>query len=450
MKLFGKKINITGNSTIIIRNVYWSLLSKIANLVSGLLVGILVARYLGPEQFGLMNYVVSYVSIFLIFATFGLDNIEIREESKAPKLRDKILGTTFWLRMILSVMTILLIIITALISETDNYTISLIVLYALSVIFSAFDVIRNHFTSLVKNEYVAQVSIARTIVACIIKLALVYYNASLVWFIGTLTFETFFQAQGFYVAYKKIIGNISTWTFDKSIAKIMLQQSFPLMLSGAAAYIFLRIDQIMIGKMINNISVGYFAVASKIVEILLFLPTIVIQTISPILIRIKTNKPKEIYKQSCQQVLNISVWLSFILSIFTVIFAYPAIRIFGIEYLPAVFPLQLLAFKTIGTTLNVISGQILIIDNKQKYFILRSVSGCLACIILNYLVIPHYGIAGVCIIASVTQLIAGWIIHFFIPQYRYVFKMQSRSLLYGWRDIRNIFRGKIYFLNVNF
>ena len=134
-------------------------------MVSALFVGILVARYLGPEQFGLMNYVVSYVSIFLILASFGFDNIEIREEARTPEQKDKLIGTTFWLRIVLSCITMTLIVFTAIVTESDQYTIAIIALYALSVIFSAFDVIRNYFTSQVMNEYVAKVSIARTVVA---------------------------------------------------------------------------------------------------------------------------------------------------------------------------------------------------------------------------------------------------------------------------------------------
>lgn len=446
MKQFLKNIHLSSNGRLIAKNIYWSLLSKVVNMVSALFVGILVARYLGPEQFGLMNYVVSYVSIFLILASFGFDNIEIREEARTPEQKDKLIGTTFWLRIVLSCITMTLIVFTAIVTESDQYTIAIIALYALSVIFSAFDVIRNYFTSQVMNEYVAKVSIARTVVACALKLVLVMLNASLTWFIAVLTFETLLQAQGFYIAYSKTVGTVRQWFFDKNVAVFMLKQSFPLLLSGAAAYIFLRIDQVMIGKMISNASVGYFSVATKIVEILLFVPTIIIQTISPMLVKIK-KKDELQYKQRSQQVLNVTVWASIALSIITSLLAYyMIIEAFGPAYQLAVIPLQILSFKTIGTTLNVISGQFLIIDGLQKYFVIRSLSGCIACVVLNLLVIPTYGIVGVCVIACITQLIAGWFIHLFIPIYRPVFFMQCKSLLWGWKDV---FRLKSIFINKN-
>ena len=443
MMHFLNRMHLSSNGQLIAKNVYWSLLSKVINMASALFVGILVARYLGPEQFGLMNYVVSYVSIFLILASFGFDNIEIREEAKNPEHKDKYIGTTFWLRIILSCITMVLIILTAIVTESDNYTLSIIALYALSVIFSSFDVIRNYFTSQVMNEYVAKVCIVRTLIACVLKLILVLLDASLTWFIAVLTFESLLQAQGFYVAYIKAVGSVRQWFFDKAVAVFMLKQSFPLLLSGAAAYIFLRIDQVMIGKMIDNASVGYFSVATKIVEILLFVPTIVIQTISPMLVKIKKHDERK-YIERSQQVLNITVWASIIISIITSLLAYyMIIKTFGYAYQLAILPLQILSFKTIGTTLNVISGQFLIINGLQKYFVLRSLSGCIACIVLNMIIIPIYGVAGVCVIACVTQLIAGWIIHFFIPIYRPVFFMQCKSLLWGWQDL---FKLKAIFL----
>lgn len=77
-----RKLTLSFKQKAIVTNVVWSLGGKIVNMVSALFVGILVARYLGPENYGIMNYVISYVSIFTIVATFGMSNIEIRELSR--------------------------------------------------------------------------------------------------------------------------------------------------------------------------------------------------------------------------------------------------------------------------------------------------------------------------------------------------------------------------------
>lgn len=271
----------------IIRNIYWSLIGKVVNLLAALLVGIFVARYLGPKQYGLMNYVVSFVSLFLILATFGFDNIEIREEAKNTEEKDCIIGTTFLIRLILSIITITIISVAAYINETDCYTFILILVYSISVLITPFNVIRNHFTALVQNEYIVKVGIFSTLISCAIKVILLFHHASLIWFVISLVFDTFVLALGYCYTYNKKIGKIRNWKFQTKWAKLMLKQSFPLLLSGAAAMIFLQIDQVMIGNMIDKPTVGYFSVASKFVEVSIYLPTIIIQTISPVLIRIK-------------------------------------------------------------------------------------------------------------------------------------------------------------------
>ena len=422
----------------IISNVFWSLAGKLTGLVSALLVGIFVARYLGPTQYGVMNYAVSFVTLFLVIATFGFENIEIREEAKANDQKDTILGTVFVLRLLLSLVTIILISVVAYINEADTYTFGIIMVYAITVMLTPFEVIRNYFTSLVQNEYIVKVGIFRTVLSGVIKVILLLVHASLVWFVISLVFDAFVLAQGYCYVYKKKIGSMRSWRFDKAWACYLLRQSFPLLLSGVAATIFLQIDQIMIGNMIDKTSVGYFSVASKFVEVLLYVPTILIQTVSPLLVKERKNN-LESFREKAQMFMNITVWLCVVCAIFMSLCSrYIVLWTFGMKYLASIVILQILSFKIVGVALNIVSGQSFIIEEKQKYFVLRSLCGCIVCVVLNLLVITRFGVGGVAAVAIATQLAAGFLIHLFIPTYRYMFFMQIRSLLVGWRDLYKI------------
>lgn len=422
----------------IISNVFWALVGKLAGLVSALLVGVFVARYLGPTQYGVMNYAISFVTLFLVIATFGFENIEIREEAKANEQKDTILGTVFTLRLLLSLITIILISIVAYINESDLYTFGIIMVYAITVMLTPFDVIRNYFTSLVQNESIVKVGILRLVLSGIIKGVLLLVHASLIWFVISLVFDACVLAQGYCYVYKKKIGSMRSWQFDKSWACYLLRQSFPLLLSGLAATIFLQIDQIMIGNMIDKTSVGYFSVASKFVELLLYVPTILIQTVCPILVKERKNN-MESYREKSQVLMNVTVWSCVLCAIFTSLCSrYIVLWTFGLKYAASIAILQILSFKIIGVALNIVSGQLLIVDEKQKYFVVRSLSGCIVCVVLNFLVISRYGVDGVAVVAIITQFVAGFLIHIFIPTYRYVFFMQMRCLLIGWKDLYKI------------
>jgi len=433
-----RKFNFSDNAMKVTKNVSWAVAGKTVSLLGSLLVGILVARYLGPEQYGLMNYVISYVCIFQVFATFGLDNIQIREESKHPEERDVIIGTAFTIKLVLAVITIAAVAISVMITETDSFTRWMIMLYSLSIVLNSLNVIRNHFTSLVWNEYVVKTEISRTIIGAAIKIGLLFVKASLGWFIAVYTFDFVLLASGYCTSYRLKIDKIRLWRFDMKWAKYLVIQSFPLMLTGAAVMIYQRIDQVMIGKMVDSASVGQFSVASKFVEVLIFVPTIIAQTVAPILIRTREKNEAE-YQKKSQMFMNITIWGSFFMALVTSLVSYYlVVWTFGEKYLPAVAILQILSFKAVSVALSNTAGQLLIIEGLQKFAILRDAFGCLICVIFNLLLIPHFGATGAAIVAILSNLAAGYIADLFIPQYRHFFRMQSKALLFGWKDIFKI------------
>ena len=130
MSLFNRiidKSNLSETKKKIVANLYWAVLGKVVTLLGSLLVGIFVARYLGAEQYGLMNYVISYVALFQVFALFGMDNIEIRELSKGQFDKQVVLGTAFRLKLLLALLTMMLVVGTAWLFESDRFTIRLLI-----------------------------------------------------------------------------------------------------------------------------------------------------------------------------------------------------------------------------------------------------------------------------------------------------------------------------------
>lgn len=427
---------LSGNRKKVFANVFWAFTGKIVNMAGTLLVGILVARYLGPAQYGLMNYVVSYVTIFTIIATFGLDNIEIRELSREPARRDAILGTAFRIRLFFATIAFLLIFIALWLFESDLYTSIMVLVYSSSIFTGCFNVIRNYFTSIVQNEYVVKSEIYRTIIGAIIKVVLLWFKVPLTYFIVATAFDTFLVASGYIYSYHAKVGKLRNWKYDKTIVSFLLQEAFPLVLSGAAVIIYQRIDQVMIRNMINNESVGYFATAGKFLDLILFLPAVLTQTITPLLVQAREKNIAE-YQRKKQQFVNVVVWLSILLSFFVSAVAYWLIYLtYGEKYLLAVPVLQIMAWKTVGMALSSTSGQIMIIEQIQKWSVIRNIVGCIVCIGLNLLLIPLYGIVGSAWVTIITVSFSGFLVHFFIPPYRSILKTQCIALLWGWKEMR--------------
>ena len=353
------KLHISPTKAKILTNVLWAITGKIVTLLSTLVVGIFVARYLGPEQYGLMNYIISVVALFTVFATFGTTEIIIRELAKKDQPKDVILGSAFVVRLALAVVCLIAIGVYLFFSDETAETAIMIFIYASSIVFSCFDVIRFYFTSIVENEYVVKSEIFRTI-------------------------DFVLLSSGYTLSYRRKVGSIRKWRVDKAVIKTMLSTSFPLLLSSAAMIIYQRIDQVMIGKMLDNEQLGYFSTAASFIGIATFIPSIMVQTVSPILIR-KKKESEELYKTQSQKLMNITTWSTLLVSCFMSGFSYYIIRYtYGVEYLAAVTAMQILSFKAVGVALTVMGGQLIVIENIHQIAFIRNIMSCFVCVICNY------------------------------------------------------------------
>lgn len=431
-------MKLNSKARLVAGNLFWAAIGKVVMLLGSLFVGIVIARYLGPEQYGLMSYVVSFVALFQIIASFGLDNIEIREESKPSNDIGAILGTAMTIRVVLAIIVMAATIATSAIMEADATIVGYVAVYSLSMIGSCFTLYRNYFTAIVENEYIAKSQIMATIAGVAIKVILLLINATLVWFIFITALDYCFLAIGYIISYKKRKGDKPRWTFDQRIAIYLIKESFPILLTSAAVLIYQRIDQVMIGRMIDKESVGYFSVASRIVDVIIYLPQIAVQTVMPLLIRIR-ERDKEQYFQRAQTFMGLTVWATGICSLIVSLLAQPAITLlFGNAYAGAIPILQILAFKAMALSLSTVAGQMLIIEGLQRWAIFRDSLGCVVCITLNLIFLPRYGAVFAAISAILSNLTAGYLADAIIPPYRHLFVVQTKALLTGWLNIFRI------------
>lgn len=437
-----RRLRLSDTKARIVRNLFWSVLGKVVTLAGSLLVGIIIARYLGPEKYGLMNYVISFVSLFQILALFGLDNIEIREESKSRYSFQTVLGTAFAIKMVMAVVALVLSVATAVLMRQDGYTVMLVAVYALSIIANTFSVCRNYFMAIVQNEYVVKSEILRTVVGVLIKVGLLLADAGLTWFIVAAMADYWILAYGYAMAYRKKVGPMAEWRFSRECAVYLVRESFPILITSAAVIIYQRIDQVMIGSLIGNADVGYFSVASRIVEIVIYVPTIIVQTVIPVLTRTRERSEDE-YRQKALQFMGCTIWATMLVSVLVAACSYWAVLLlFGERYLSAVAILRILSFKAVFVAISSTAGNMIILEGRQKYVIIRDLVGCAVCVALNYVLLPVYGIVASAYIALLSNFTAGYLADFAIPAYRHIFRMQTRAIFIGWYDAAKMLKRK--------
>lgn len=431
-------MQLSGNKKRIVNNLAWAISGKVVNLVGTLILGIIIARYLGKEEYGLMNYIISYAFLFQTLANFGLDHIEVREEAAGNVSYNIIIGTAFWLKVILGIISIFLSIGTAILLGEDIRTVWLIAMYSCYIVFNSFVVIRNYFTSLVQNKYIVLSEIFRTFIGIAIKIALWLLKCPLEWFVAAFAFDYVLLAGGYISSYRKKIGRLRDWRFDWSYALFMMRESFPLLLTNAAVMVYQRIDQVMIGQMVSKGDVADFSIAAKFVEVMIFIPATLTHTISPILVQL-LRQDRNAYIAKVQQFMNISVWLCLLCSAFVSVISYWLILYtYGEIFLPASAILQVLSFKMASVALSNSGGIMVIVERLQKWVFFRDILGCVVCVVLNWLLLPRYGAIAAAFVAIAANLAAGYLADAFVPSYHHIFRQQTKALLFGWRDLVHI------------
>jgi O-antigen/teichoic acid export membrane protein len=383
-------------------NTSWLLFEKIIRLILNFFVMVAVVRYLGPDEFGLYSYSISFYGLFVAFISLGLENISIRELVKYPNKKDEILGSVFYTQLVGAVIAILFISLALLVTSEELFTSVLILIISASSFFQTFNVIDYYFRSTVKAKYSVYVLFSSVLIISAIKLTLIIIKAPLIYFVIAYAFEFVINSIGYFIVYHLQKLKISKWRFDKKLALSLLKDSWPLVLSGVVVSIYMRVDQVIIKKMLDAKEVGFYAAAVRLSESWYFIPVAISNAIFPAIVNAK-NISLELYKSRLQKLYDILAWMAIGISIPISFFSTDIIiLLYGKDYLPSAMILTIYIWAGAAVFLGVASSQYLVTENLTKISLFRTSLGMIVNVILNILLIPKYGIVG----SSVATLIS--------------------------------------------
>ncbi len=375
-------------------NTSWMFAEKIIRLLIAFVVGVYVVRYLGPENFGILSYAISFVGLFATIATLGLDSIVVRELVKDPDRRDEILGSVFYLRIIGAVIAIILTIVTSFLLKESFFNILLISIIVTSTLFQSLNVVEYYFQARVESKFNVYVQSSSLFLASIIKVLLVLFSAPLIYFAAVYVIEFMFLSVGFFIVYKLNDLKISNWKFKSSTAIELVKDAWPLILSGVVIAVYMKIDQVMIKNMLSNKELGYYAAAVKLSEAWYFVPMAISTSLFPAIVKAKQVSEK-LYFSRLQKLYDILAWMAIAIAIPVTFLSEFIIKIvFGVKFLPAAPVLTIYIWAGVATFLGVASSQYLISENMTKLSFFRTLLGMILNVILNLILIPIYGIVG--------------------------------------------------------
>lgn len=386
----------------VIKNASWIIACKVVQSLLGLVISMLTARYLGPSNYGLINYAASLVAFVVPIMQLGLNNIMVQEIVNNSGEEGKIIGTATTMSFLSSLACIVGVVSFSCIAnrgETD--TIIVVALYSILLIFQSIELVQYWFQAKYLSKYTSITMLVAYTVVSIYKIILLATGKPVYWFAISNAFDYCIISIALLVIYKRI--GTQRLGFSKAIASRMFAKSKYYIVSSMMVTIFAQTDRIMLKLMLDNSAAGFYSAAVACAVMTSFVFTAIIDSARPSIFESKRTS-EEAFEKNLSRLYSVIIYLSLLQSVAMTVLANFIIRIlYGAQYLESIPALQIVVWYTTFSYMGSVRNIWMLAENKQKYLWVINLSGALANVILNYLLIPVMGIIGASIASLVTQ-----------------------------------------------
>jgi len=411
----------------VFKNASWIIGCKIIQSLINLVIGLITARYLGPSNYGVINYVASVVAFALPIMQLGLNQTLVREFVKAPEREGETLGTALAINVISSLFCVLGSIAFVMIADAgETETILVCVLYSLTLIFQATEMTQYWFQAKLLSKFPSIATLCAYVVVALYKIYLLVSQKGVVWFALSNVIDYCLISAILMVIYQKV--GTQKLSVNWKIGREMLSRSKYYIIPSLMVKIFQHTDRIMIKLMMGEAETGLYAAAITCIGISGFVFAAVIDSARPVILEEK-ERSKERYEKRIVQLYSIITGMSLAQSVVMTLLAKPIVSLlYGEAYAGTAGILAVavwyITFGHYGSVRNIW----ILAEQKQKYLTGINIVGAFANVLLNLCLIPLWGGIGAAIASVVTQFFTNVVIGFICKPIRYNNRLMIQGL----------------------
>lgn len=415
-------------------NLGWLVVEKAVRLVFTVGVGFWVARYLGPAEYGELSFALAIVGIAVLLAELGLEGVVRRELIRAPEEAPPLLASVWGLRLAGAGAAWGLVGLWAWCSGTGEP--GLLSVLALTLFQPALWVGDLWFQARLQAKRSVFAQVGGLAVGAVVRVGLILQSAPLVAFAWAAVIEM--VVGGVLLTWlARRDGLVLRWRlFDRSRARGLLREAWPLLLSGLAVVLYLRLDAVMLRLMIGDVAVGLYAAAVRFTEIWYFVPVALASSLLPSLLRAR-ERDTAAYAERLQLSYDLNAGLAYVIALPTALLAPWLIgAAYGPVYAGSASVLSLHIWSVLFVFLGVSRGQFLVNEGYTRFYLAATGAGLLLNAVLNWILIPRHGAWGAALATVIAQAVAAWLSSFCFAPVRPSAWMQARALLIPFRWYR--------------
>lgn len=417
------------------KNAGWIVGEKVIQMALSLVVSLLTARYLGPSNYGLINYASSFTAFFAAFCNLGINSILVKELVDQPDNEGEVLGTALMLQILSSILSAITIVaVVSIIDRDEPTTILVVALCSIGMIFHMLGTICRWFQRHLLSKYAAIATLIAYIATAVYRIVLMITQKSVMFFALATTVDHVVLAVLLFIFYKKLQGQ--RLRFSWQCGKHLLSRSKHFILSGLMVSIYGQTDKLMLKQMLDVTETGFYSTATAVNNMWCFVLAALIDSLVPSIMEAHKNGNMPLFQKKNRQLYAIVFYVSMGVAVLFNIFAKPIIWIlYGKEFLPAVNPLRIVSWYTAFSYLGVARNAWIVSENKQNHLIKIYAAAAASNVVLNALLIPRWGANGAALASLLAQILTGFVLPFFIKDLRPNAKLMLDSILL--KNIRN-------------
>ena len=415
-----------------VRNSVWIIAEHIYQMIVNFVLTILVSRYLGPANYGVLNYGATLVNIFLVFTKLGFDAMISNEFIKHRDKEGVVLGTSITMRLISAVISIVIIAILVFVLQANSPIIIITsIIQSIALLFQALNIFDYWFQSYFKSKYV---SIAKAIAYTVMagyKIWLLVSGKGVVWFAAATVIDALVVAIILMIFYKKKHGQKIETNF--SLGKNLLKRSYHFIISGVMVLIYTQIDKIMIGQMLDEHQLGLYSAALSVCLLATFIPDALLTSARTSVFNAKQNNKQ--YLKKLKQTYALVFWVCTGMALVISVAAPLIVNIvYGEQYMGAIATLSLLVWYVPLSYLGTARGIWIVAENKNKYSKYYTFWGVFMNIGFNTFMIPLWGILGATVATIITEIFTLFITPLFYKETRIHTKYVLEAIIFNFKE----------------
>lgn len=388
------------------KNTIWLLSGQIFKMLISFVVGMLTARYLGPSNYGLITYVNSYLSFFTAIVGLGLDGVIVYEFGKHRDEEGKILGTAIFMRFAVGVLSFFaMVAVVMALDGKDRTLIWVCALQAVQLPFLAFNTFNNWYQSKLASKYAVIAQTMAYVCTSAYKIFILATGKSVEWFAFAASLDVILLAVFYALMFMR--KNHIELGFSFTVWKRILKKSRAFILADIMVFLYGQMDRIMLKQLLGSTEkVGLYSAATVIAGLIALIPTGLLDSGRPIIVEAKISD-EGLYQKRIRQLFAGIIWVCFAYSLgITFLSKWILQVLYGEAYLGADLCLKIVVWYTAFSFIGSGKSLWLICEKKEKYVFVLSAMGAVTNLLLNWLMIPQWGINGAAIATLVTQVFA--------------------------------------------